>query len=111
MAINLNPSTKKALLLAIGAYITSVVVAIFIIVLVVILFIDTTHCGAVSRALPVLLGTIAVWFLISVIGVGLVTWKIISGIAGRLAIVISYGVALLVSYVIIAFGLLMVLNC
>ena len=55
--------------------------------------------------------TIAVIFLASVFVVRNLAWKIIPGLAGRLAIVITYGVALLASYLIIAFVLLVAFNC
>jgi hypothetical protein len=101
----------KGVLLVIGAYIVTFGVAICIIVPAIMNFVDTTNCGAVGRALPVLWGTIAMVFLASVIVVGVAVWKVISGIAGRLVVVAAYGVAMLVTYVGIAFGLMVVLNC
>ena len=110
MSNNLNAGIK-GVLLVIGAYIVTFGVAICNIALAVATFIDTTNCGAVSRAMPVLWGTIALVFLVSVIVVGAVAWKIVPGTAGRLLIVAVYGVAMLVTYVIIAFGMLVAFNC
>ena len=110
MSNKMNAVTKGVGL----AIVTSVVTmgtAVLIIVLATMLFIDTTSCGAVSRALPVLWATIAAVFLASVVVVAVVAWKIVAGIAGRLAIVAVYGVVMLASYVFIAFGLLVVFNC
>jgi len=101
----------KGVLLVIGAYIITFGVAICIIVLAIATFIDTTNCGAMSRALPVLWGTIAVVFLASVAVTGVLAWKIVPGTAGRLVVMAVYGVAMLVSCVGIAFGLMVVFNC
>jgi hypothetical protein len=107
---NMNTGAK-GILLVIGAYIVTFGVAICIIVLAIAIFIDTTNCGAMSRALPVLWGTIAAVFLTSVVVVGIVAWKVISDIAGRLVVMAVYGVAMLVSCVGIAFGLMVAFNC
>jgi len=110
MSNKMNTCTK-GVLLVIGAYIVTFGITICIIVLAVATFIDTTSCGAVSRALPVLWGTVAVVFLASVIAVGILAWKIIPSLAGRLVVMAVYGVAMLVGYVGIAFGLLVAFNC
>jgi hypothetical protein len=86
-------------------------VVVAFITLLVIFLMDPSNCGAVSRALSLLGGTIAVVFLASVVVVGVVAWKIIPGIAGRLAIVVAYGVLLLASYVVMACGLMVAFNC
>ena len=101
----------KGVLLVIGAYIVTFGVTICIIALAAATFIDTTNCGAVSRALPALWGTVAVVFLVSVIVVGILAWKIIPSLAGRLVVMAVYGVAMLVGYVGIALGLLVAFNC
>ena len=64
-----------------------------------------------SQALVVMWIIIAVVFLISVIVVGVVAQKIDPGFAVRFAIVTLFGIALLVSYIVIAFGLLVLFNC
>jgi len=86
-------------------------VTVLIIVLSIMVFIDTTNCGAISRALPVLWGVIAVLFIASVVVVRNIVWKVIPDAGGRLAVVIVYGLAMLASYVFIGFGLMVVLNC
>jgi hypothetical protein len=86
-------------------------VAALIIALAIMIFIDTTNCGAVSRALPVLWGAIAALFIASGVVVRNIAWKVIPGVAERLAVVVIYGVAMLASYVVIAFGLMVAFNC
>ena len=110
MSNNMNAGIK-GVLLVIGAYIVTFGAAICNIALAVAAFIDTTNCGAVSRAMPVLWGTVALVFLVSVIVVGAVAWKIFPGTAGRLVTVAVYGMSMLVTYVGIAFGLLVAFNC
>ena len=107
---NMNTGTKGVLLI-IGAYIVTFGITICIIALAVAIFIDTTSCGAVSRALPVLGGGIAVVFLASGVVVGALAWKIIPSVVGRLVVMAVYGVSMLVGYVGIAFGLMVAFNC
>jgi hypothetical protein len=68
-------------------------------------------CSDMERALLVLWGTIAAIFLASVAVVGVVAWRIAANMAGRLAIVAAYGVVMLSSYVVVAFGLMVAFNC
>ena len=100
----------KGVLLVFVSYIVTAGMAVIIAIAAMILL-DTTNCGAVSRALPVLLIMIAAVFLASVIGVGVLARKITPGAVGRLAIVVVYGATMLVSFVIIAFILMMAFNC
>lgn len=102
---------SRVVRLVVVAYIVAVGVSCFIISFASMVFIDTTKCSAVSRALPVLWITIAVVFLTSVVVVGVKAKKIIPGVAGRRAIVAVYGVAMLASFVVIAFGLMVAFNC
>ena len=110
MSNKMNTGSRWVRLIVV-AYIVAVGVACFIISFASMVFIDTTKCGAVGRALPVLLITIAVVFLISVVVVGVKARKIIPGVAGRRGIVAVYGVAMLASFVVIAFGLMVAFNC
>ena len=110
-----NRSTKmstgaKGILLVVGAYISTMAVAAFTSLAIMILMAPHS-CSAMGRALLVLWGTIAGVFLVSVAMVGVVAWKIVAGVAGRLAIVAVYGVVMLASYVVIAFGLMVAFNC
>jgi hypothetical protein len=43
--------------------------------------------------------------------VGVVAWKVIPSVQQRWAIVVVYGMMMLASYVVIAFGLLVAFNC
>jgi hypothetical protein len=107
-----NPNTSTEVILRIvGAYIVTLMLAILVIVLAIMIFIDTTKCSAVSKAFPVLLGTIAVVFLASLVFVRGLAWKNIPSVVGRWAIMVVYGVVLFVSYIVIAFVLLVAFNC
>lgn len=106
----LNPGIK-GILLVVGAYIVTMVVTTLLIVGSVTFNINTNRCSALSQALPVLWGAIALVFLISVVVVGVVTWKAIASAAGRLAIMVVYAVMMLVSFIGFAFGLLVAFNC
>jgi hypothetical protein len=86
-------------------------VTALIIALAIMIFIDTTRCGAVSRALPVLWGTIAVVFIASGVVVRNKARKVISDESGRLAVGVLYGVVMLASYIFIAFVLMVAFNC
>jgi len=100
----------KGVLLVVGAYAATMVVAAFT-SLAIIALMEPHSCSDMGRALLVLWGTIAAVFLASVAVVGVVAWKIVAGVAGRLAIVAAYGVVMLASYVVIAFGLMVAFNC
>ena len=107
----MNPAAK-GVLLVVGSYVVTVGMAAIIIALAVMILLNTVaSCGTVTRALPVLLITIAAIFFTSAFVVRGVARKITPNSAGCLAIVGVYGVAMLVSYVFIAFGLLVLFNC
>ena len=100
----------KAIVLAIGAYIITLIVAALA-ALIVMTVMNPQGCSDLSRALLMLWGMIAVLFLTSVAVVGVAAWKTVLGNAGRFALLAGYGAALLVSYVVIALGLMVALNC
>jgi len=110
MTNNLSTGTK-GVLLVVGAYIVTFGVAILIITISLTFLIDTHKCSALGTSLLALWGTIAVVFLVSGIVVGVVAWKIIPSTAGRLITVAVHGGSLLITYVGIAFGLLVAFNC
>jgi len=110
MTNNLSTGTK-GVLLVVGAYIVTFGVAILIITISLTFLIDTHRCNSMGQALLAMWGTTAFVFLVSVIVVGAVAWKIIPNLAGRLVVVGVYGVSLLVTYIGIAFGLLVAFNC
>ncbi len=102
----------KGVLAAVVAYIATIGMAVFIAVTaIVILMIGSPSCSDMGQALLVLWGTIAAVFLASTAVLGVVVCKIVAGTTGRLAIVVTYGVVLLVSYAVIAFGLMVAFNC
>jgi hypothetical protein len=104
-------ANAKSLTLVVGAYVVTMGVAVFIIAFAIMILMGTTHCSTMSQALMALGSTIAMVFLTSIIVVGVAVWKIYPSFAGRLVIMAVYGAAMLVSYVVIAFGLLVVFNC
>ena len=101
----------KGVLLVIGTSIITVTAAILIIVLSTTFLIDTTDCYGLGPSLIALWGTTAVVFLFSGIVVKIVAWKITTDTAGRLVTVAIYGVVMLVTYAIIAFGILLAFDC
>ena len=100
----------RAIVLAIGAYFMTLLLAALA-ALLVMTVLDPRGCSDLSQALLVLWGTIAALFLASVGAVGVAAWKMAPGRGGRFVILAVYGSAMLVSYVVIAFGLMVALNC
>ena len=100
----------KAIVLVIGAYAMTLIVAALA-ALIVMTVMDPRGCSDLSRALLVLWGTIAALFLASVGAVGVAAWKMAPGRGGRFVILAVYGIAMLASYVVIAFGLMVAFNC
>ena len=100
----------RAIVLAIGAYFMTLLLAALA-ALLVMTVLDPRGCSDLSQALLVLWGTIAALFLASVVPVGVAAWKMAPGRGGRFALLAGYSVALLASYVVIAFGLMVALNC
>ena len=102
---------NRGFLVVFGGCLVTMAVTVLIIALAALVFIDTTNCGAVSRGLVVLFGTIALVFIIS----GLVVWnrarKFIADKARRVSIVILYAVVMLAIYILVAFGLMIAFNC
>lgn len=100
---------KGALLVA-GAYFITMSVTV-VAAFVTMLLIDPHDCSSYGRAIGGLWGMLAVMILVSVALVGVAVWKVIPGIVGRLVIVATHGVVTLTTYVIIAFGLMVIFNC
>ena len=105
----MNTGVKGVLLVA-GAYAATLMVCACTTVTVAALT-DTTNCGAVTRTLGILFVTMAALFLASIAVVGVVARKIVGHVAGCLAIVALYTVVMLVSYVVVAFGMMVAFNC
>lgn len=110
MSTKISPGVKGGLLV-VGVYTITVVAVIIIIAISLTFLIDTHKCSSLGPSLLALWGTIAVVFLISEIVVGVISWKIMPGTAGRLVVVAVHGVSLLVTYIGIALGLLVAFNC
>ena len=101
----------RGVLLVIGAYIVALVAAILIVVFSTMFLIDASNCYALGPSLVALWCSTAAVFLFSGIVVKIVAWKITTDTAGRLVTVAIYGVVMLVTYAIIAFGILLAFNC
>jgi hypothetical protein len=104
-------SGDKAGRLIVGAYIVTMMVAVLVVTLAIMVLIEPHSCRAMGRALLVLWATTAALFLASTLVVGVVAWKVIPSVQQRWAIVVVYGMMMLASYVVIAFGLLVAFNC
>jgi hypothetical protein len=104
-------ATARSFTLVVVAYVITIWLAILIIAFAIISLLGTYRCSTMGQALVVLWITIAVLFLTSAIVVGVVARKIYSRAAGYMAIVAVYGAALLISYIFIAFVLLIAFNC
>ncbi|HAJ36545.1 MAG TPA: hypothetical protein DCL15_12730 [Chloroflexi bacterium] len=100
----------KAILLALGAYVLTLMAAL-VLAVIMLAELSPRGCGAVSQILSILWGTVAVLFVLSIIAVGFATWKLLPGRAGRVAILGAYTLVLLASYLVIAFGMMIALNC
>lgn len=100
----------KAILSAIGAYVLTLIVAILLAV-VLLAELSPRGCGAVSQTLRLLWGTVAALFLTSAIAMGVTMWKMTPRGVGRVVLLMAYSIALLASYLVIAFGLMIALNC
>ena len=76
-----------------------------------------TMCVTACIVVIAIMGLVTLWkviagvFLASVAVVGVGAWRIVPGGAGRWATVGVYGVAMLASYVVVAFGLMVAFNC
>jgi hypothetical protein len=110
MLDNLSPGIKGVLLI-VSAYVVTLVATIIIIAVFITFLIDASNCYAMGPSLLALWGTTAVVFLASSIVVGVVAWKIIPSTAGRVVTVAVYGVSALVTYIVIAFVILVAFNC
>lgn len=104
-------SIIKGILLLVGAYLVTLVMAGFTIFFTIYTLESPQSCSDIGRALVTLWVVIAVEFLASLIMVAIVAWKIIEGAARRWVIVIVHGLLLIVNYIILAFGLMVALNC
>jgi len=102
----------KAVLLVIGAGIITMVVVAFVVALaVVFVLVESPDCSTVGDVLLVAWVAIAAVLLTSVVLVGAVAKRIVGNGAGRWVIVAVCGVLALVSFVVVAFGLMVLFNC
>ena len=102
----------KGILLLVGSYVVTMAAVVLVIVLAItILMVGSPDCSVMNWALVALWVTIAVLLFASVAVLRIGARKVIPSIAGRRAVVILYGVVLLASYVVIAFGLLVAFEC
>ena len=97
--------------LLLRAYVVTIGLAVLINLLTIILLVDTTNCGSVSRGLGVMDVTTAVVFLASVAVVGVRARKVVPDLGRRWALVGMYALFLLANFVIMACGLMVVFNC
>lgn len=110
-SFNKMNANAKSLTLAIGAYIVTMVVSVFIIAFAIMILMEVSNCNTMSQALVMLWITLAVLFLTSIVLVAAVMRKFYTSSSGCLPIVAVYGAVLLVSYVFMAFCLMVAFNC
>jgi len=107
---NMNPS-GKSLTLVVVAYIVTMVVSVFIIAFAIMTLMEVSNCNTMSQALVVLWIILAIVFLTSLVLVAVMTRKFYTSSSGCLPIAAVYGAVLLVSYVFMAFCLMVAFNC
>lgn len=109
---NMNPNAKMLTLMVGGFVITiGLAIAIIVIAIVILYGAEVSNCSTMSQALVALWIILGALFLSSVALVEVAAWKTYPGCGGRLAVLAAYGTALLVSYVVLAFGLMIAFNC
>ena len=108
----MNPNAKM-LTLMVGGYVITIALAIAIIVSAIIILYgaEVSNCGTMNKALVALWIVLGALFLSSVALIEVAAWKTYPGCGGRLAVLAAYGIVLLVSYVVLAFGLMILFNC
>ena len=104
-------ATDRGLRFAVRAYFATMGVAVLITVFALLFVVDTSSCGSVSRAFPLLVGAIAVLFLVSVAVVGVGAHKVIQDVSRRWGMVVLYAIILLASCFFLSCGLMVLLNC
>ncbi len=108
--MNETKTVAKGIRLVGVAYIITMGVTILA-SLAIMLLMNPHKCSEFAQTMLVLWITIAVAFLISIVAVGVAAWKITPRVGRRWAILFVHGVALLGTYIVIAFGLLVAFNC
>lgn len=103
-------TATKSILLLLAAYASSLVAAA-VTVGAVMAVLNPHNCSDLSQALLVLWVAIAAVFCVSLVMVGFVAWRLQLGMVGRLALVGTYGILLLATYIVVAFGLMLAFNC
>jgi hypothetical protein len=102
----------KGVLLAVVTYITTMSLALIIAVLaIIILMMKTANCTEMGHALLLLWATIAVVCIASVFVYVALARKYVSGFSYLNFTAFAYAAALLPSYFVIAFGLMVLFNC
>lgn len=100
----------KGILLIIVTYLATLVVTA-VILLITFALLDPKGCNSFGQALLVMWGLLAALFLLSVTVVGVVAWKVLERMAGRLVVIAIHGTITFASFLVIAFGLLIAFNC
>jgi hypothetical protein len=108
----MNPNAKM-LTLMVGGYVFTIVLAIAIIIIAIVILYgaDITNCSTLSMAMVGLWIILGGLFLASLGLVEVFAWKTYPGCGARLAVLVAYGTPLLVSYIVLAFSLMIVFNC
>lgn len=104
-------ANAKGIVLVIAGFIGTVGIVLFIDIFSILFLIDTTNCGKVSDGIAVLLILHTLFFLTSLIFARIWAWRIYTTLPGRLAILGVYGASMFAGFIMISFGLLVILNC
>ena len=104
-------TTARAVLLTAAVYALTMCVSALIISLTIMVLLEPHSCGAVGRALLLLWGMTAALFLASVLVVIVLVWRTVQKKTSRVAIAAVYGTLMLASFILIAFGQMVLFNC
>ncbi len=97
-------------MLVASAYLTTLTVAV-ITTLIIMAVMGPRSCSTLAWALPVLWGVNALIILTSIAGVSIAAWNIITGTTARILLCLGYALVMLITYFMIAFGLMIAFNC
>lgn len=103
-------SHVKSILTVTGLYVATMVAAV-VVIFAAMLVLSPDSCSDYSKTAGVIWALTALLFLASAVGVGLLVRRHSLSRGGQLATVLIYSLALLVSYFVFAFGILVAFNC
>jgi hypothetical protein len=100
----------RATLLLVGGYVAALV-AMVVVAGVVMVALQPHACAEFSRALIALWWSLGAALVACWCAMALIAWMCLTSLLARGAVLALYGLALLATYVVIAFGLMVAFNC